>query len=203
MNRPNTAMAPALKPEDQTKEYFYGLDAESIRKGLLTHLEFTLAELPKHVDSEWEPYLSLALTVRDRLIERWSRTQDAYYANDAKRIYYMSLEFLMGRALTNSLITWALAARLRRPSTNSVTISKNSVKRSGMRVSAMAVLDDSLHAYWTRSPPGNCPRTGTVSDTNTASSISASPTDIKWRFPMPGCATATPGRFPALTIFSA
>jgi len=97
-------MAPALKPEDQAKEYFYGLDAESIRKGLLTHLEFTLAELPKHVDSEWEPYLSLALTVRDRLIERWSRTQDAYYANDAKRVYYMSLEFLMGRALTNSLI---------------------------------------------------------------------------------------------------
>ncbi|HMF89235.1 MAG TPA: glycogen/starch/alpha-glucan phosphorylase [Candidatus Angelobacter sp.] len=104
MTRLNPAMAPALKPEDQAKEYFYGLDAESIRKGLLTHLEFTLAELPKHVDSEWEPYLSLALTVRDRLIERWSRTQDAYYANDAKRVYYMSLEFLMGRALTNSLI---------------------------------------------------------------------------------------------------
>jgi len=97
-------MAPALKPEDQGKEYCFGLDAESIRKGLLTHLEFTLAELPKQVDSEWEPYLSLALTVRDRLIERWIRTQDAYYANDAKRLYYMSLEFLMGRALTNSLI---------------------------------------------------------------------------------------------------
>ena len=76
-------MAPAVKPEDLGREYFFGLDAESIRKGLLTHLEFTLAELPKQVDSEWEPYLSLALAVRDRLIERWSRTQDAYYANDA------------------------------------------------------------------------------------------------------------------------
>src|SRR5262245_37747973 len=104
MNRANISRAPALKPEDQTKDYFYGLDAKSIRNGMLTHLEFTLAELPKHVDSEWEPYLSLALAVRDRLIERWSRTQDAYYANDAKRIYYLSLEFLMGRALTNSLI---------------------------------------------------------------------------------------------------
>src|SRR6516162_10226180 len=105
MNRPSTAMAPALKPEDQRKEYFFGLDAESIRKGVVTHLECTLAELPKQVDSEWEPYLSLALTVRDRLIERWSRTQDTYYANDAKRLYYMSLEFLMGRALANSLIS--------------------------------------------------------------------------------------------------
>ena len=104
MTRPTTPMVPALKPEDQGKEYFFGLDAESIRRGLLSHLEFTLAELPKQVDSEWEPYLSLALTVRDRLIERWSRTQDAYYSNDAKRLYYMSLEFLMGRGLANSLI---------------------------------------------------------------------------------------------------
>jgi glycogen phosphorylase len=104
MTRPTTARAPALKPEDQGKEYCFGLGAESIRKSLLTHLEFTLAELPKQVDSEWEPYVSLALAVRDRLIERWSRTQEAYYARDAKRLYYMSLEFLMGRALANSLI---------------------------------------------------------------------------------------------------
>jgi glycogen phosphorylase len=56
------------------------------------------------VDSEWEPYVSLALTVRDRLIERWVRTQEAYYAHDAKRVYYLSLEFLMGRTLANSLL---------------------------------------------------------------------------------------------------
>src|SRR5215468_2193310 len=105
MTRATIRMAPAVKPEDLGREHFFGLDTESIRKDLLTHLEFTLAELPKQVDSEWEPYLSLALAVRDRLIERWSRTQDAYYANDAKRLYYMSLEFLMGRALANSLIS--------------------------------------------------------------------------------------------------
>ena len=99
-----TQTAPALRPEDLKKEYVYGLDAESIRRGFLTHLEFTLAELPKHVDSEWEPYVGLALTVRDRLIERWVRTHDAYYAHDAKRVYYLSLEFLMGRALGDSLV---------------------------------------------------------------------------------------------------
>src|SRR5262245_2747887 len=100
MVRPITRMAPVLKPEDRKQAHVYGLDAESIRRGFLTHLEFTLAELPEHVDTEWEPYLSLALTVRDRLIERWVRTQDAYYAHDAKRVYYLSLEFLMGRTLT-------------------------------------------------------------------------------------------------------
>jgi glycogen phosphorylase len=85
-----------------------GMDAESLKEGILRHLEFTLGELPRHVDSEWEPYVSVALAVRDRLMERWIRTQDAYYENDAKRVYYLSLEFLMGRTLGNSLVNLGL-----------------------------------------------------------------------------------------------
>jgi starch phosphorylase len=74
-----------------------GLDAASLGQSVLRHLEYTLAELPRHVDSDWEPYLALALTVRDRLIQRWIRTHDTYYEKDPKRIYYLSLEYLMGR----------------------------------------------------------------------------------------------------------
>jgi starch phosphorylase len=84
------------------------MDADSLKAGILSHLEYTLGELPKHVDSNWEPYLSVALAVRDRLMERWIRTQDAYYEHDAKRVYYMSLEFLMGRTLGNSLMNLGL-----------------------------------------------------------------------------------------------
>ena len=40
-----------------------GDDAQAIRRSILEHLQFTLAELPKHVDSKWEPYVSLALAV--------------------------------------------------------------------------------------------------------------------------------------------
>jgi starch phosphorylase len=83
-------------------------DAESVKRSMRHHLEYTLAELPGHVDSEWEPYVSLALSMRDRLLERWIRTQEAYYASDAKRVYYMSLEFLMGRTLGNSMINLGL-----------------------------------------------------------------------------------------------
>jgi glycogen phosphorylase len=85
-----------------------GMDAESLKRGLLGHLEYTLAELPQHVDSEWEPYVALALAVRDRMIARWVRTHDAYYRRDAKRVYYLSLEYLMGRTLGNSLINLGL-----------------------------------------------------------------------------------------------
>ena len=89
--------------EEQVKRHQLGLDSESLTVSFLNHLEFTLAELPEHVDTLWEPYYSLALAVRDRLIDRWTSTHEAYYDNDAKRLYYMSLEFLMGRTLVNSL----------------------------------------------------------------------------------------------------
>ena len=80
----------------------------SLKDGVLGHLQYTLAELPKHIDSDWEPYVALALAVRDRMIERWIRTHDAYYEQDAKRIYYLSLEYLIGRTLGNSLVNLGL-----------------------------------------------------------------------------------------------
>ncbi|RQW78343.1 MAG: glycogen/starch/alpha-glucan phosphorylase [Geobacter sp.] len=49
-------------------------------------------------------YKALALTVRDRLMERWRHTRYAYEESDCKRCYYLSLEFLMGRALNNALL---------------------------------------------------------------------------------------------------
>ena len=45
-----------------------------------------------------------ALAVRERLIERWMETMRSYYRADAKRVYYLSLEFLTGRLLANSLL---------------------------------------------------------------------------------------------------
>src|SRR5262249_43519390 len=85
-----------------------GSDPASLARSVLRHLEYTLAELPRHVDSDWEPYLAVALTVRDRLVQRWIRTHDTYYHQDPKRVYYLSLEYLMGRTLGNSLIAMGL-----------------------------------------------------------------------------------------------
>ena len=49
-------------------------------------------------------YKALALTVRDRLMDRWRRTRYAYIESNCKRGYYLSLEFLMGRTLGNALL---------------------------------------------------------------------------------------------------
>ncbi len=49
-------------------------------------------------------YFALAFAIRHRLIRKWLRTQHEYRRQDAKRIYYLSMEFLMGRLLGNMLI---------------------------------------------------------------------------------------------------
>jgi glycogen phosphorylase len=49
-------------------------------------------------------YRALALSIRDQVVERWFSTQEHYYKTDAKRVYYLSLEFLLGRSLVNNLI---------------------------------------------------------------------------------------------------
>src|SRR5258708_1188538 len=53
--------------------------------------------------TSFDRYVALALAVRDRLVLRWGQTQRAYYEHDAKRAYYLSAEFLLGRALINNL----------------------------------------------------------------------------------------------------
>ncbi len=49
-------------------------------------------------------YKALALTVRDRLMERWKKTRYTYIESQCKRGYYLSLEFLMGRTLGNAML---------------------------------------------------------------------------------------------------
>ncbi|MBJ6751147.1 glycogen/starch/alpha-glucan phosphorylase [Geomonas anaerohicana] len=74
-----------------------------IIKSFLEHLEYTLGK-DKYSATPYDRFNALAYAVRDYLVERWLDTQQAYYNSDNKRVYYMSMEFLMGRTLSNSLI---------------------------------------------------------------------------------------------------
>ena len=78
-------------------------DAKSLAISFAHHLKFSLAK-DEYSATPLDCLKSLALTVRDRLVERWIETQQTYYEKDAKRIYYLSMEFLIGRSLSNSLI---------------------------------------------------------------------------------------------------
>ncbi|MBJ6799114.1 glycogen/starch/alpha-glucan phosphorylase [Geomonas propionica] len=78
-----------------------------IIKSFLEHLEYTLGK-DKYSATAYDRFNALAYAVRDHLVERWLDTQQAYYNSDNKRVYYMSMEFLMGRTLSNSLINLGL-----------------------------------------------------------------------------------------------
>ncbi|XP_061525379.1 glycogen phosphorylase, muscle form-like [Phycodurus eques] len=71
------------------------------------HLHFTLAK-DRNVATKRDYYFALANTVRDHLVGRWIRTQQHYYETDPKRVYYLSLEFYMGRTLQNAMVNLAL-----------------------------------------------------------------------------------------------
>jgi len=47
---------------------------------------------------------ALSLAIRDRLMERWKATHKTYKNNDCRRGYYLSMEFLMGRTLSNAML---------------------------------------------------------------------------------------------------
>ena len=82
-------------------------DVETLKRSFLDHLQFSQAK-DEHTATSLDRYFAVAYAVRDRMMRRWIETQQAYYRNDAKRIYYLSLEFLMGRALENNLLNLGL-----------------------------------------------------------------------------------------------
>ena len=80
-----------------------GLDVPSIIDAFAHRMMYSIAK-DVHTASDFNVYQALAFAVLDRLMERWFQTQSAYYLQDAKRVYYLSLEFLMGRALGNNVL---------------------------------------------------------------------------------------------------
>ncbi len=91
-------------PRDGRRSTF----AESLKHNISDHITYTLA-LDKGAASDRDFYMSTAWAIRDRLAERWAATQQRYTDQDAKRVYYLSLEFLMGRTLGNAVINLDLS----------------------------------------------------------------------------------------------
>ena len=89
-----------------------GMDSQSITKGFRHYYSHTLGR-DKNCKSAHYPYKALSLTIRDRLMERWKNTRYAYEDSDCKRTYYLSLEFLMGRALSNCMLNLDLDESVR------------------------------------------------------------------------------------------
>ncbi|EER27180.1 glycogen phosphorylase, putative [Coccidioides posadasii C735 delta SOWgp] len=80
---------------------------EEFEKEVVRHVETTLARSLFNCD-ELAAYSGTALAFRDRLVIDWNKTQQRHTFADQKRVYYLSLEFLMGRALDNAMLNVGL-----------------------------------------------------------------------------------------------
>ena len=79
------------------------LSADLIQRSLQRHLAMTVGKNAiTATDRDW--FYAAAAVVRERMVERWMETMRSYYVQDRKRVYYLSMEFLMGRTLTNSML---------------------------------------------------------------------------------------------------
>jgi starch phosphorylase len=78
--------------------------AASLKNDILRHIEFTLGSDPQMPD-KYSCFMGLAYSIRDRLVGPWIKTQRSLYDTMAKRVYFLSLEFLPGRFLMNYLLS--------------------------------------------------------------------------------------------------
>jgi len=84
-----------------------GQSSDDLVKGIQRHFLRTLG-LSKVCISDHYKYQALSLTIRDRLMECWKDSKEAVQEANGKRTYYLSLEFLMGRALGNAVLNLGL-----------------------------------------------------------------------------------------------
>ena len=93
--------SPAATGEEATKL------VKELRHAFEHHLRRTLAK-DRYTATTRDRYYAFALAVRDRLIERWIPTQQMHHNRNVKRIYYLSLEFLIGRSLEHNVLNLRL-----------------------------------------------------------------------------------------------
>ena len=100
-----------LKVSTPTDELFelppIGMSGDDVAVDIRRHLGTLLGRDRRSVLSHY-PYQALVMAVRDRLMARWKLTRQSYENHDSRAVYYLSLEFLMGRALGNALMNLGL-----------------------------------------------------------------------------------------------
>ncbi|MFQ5636906.1 MAG: glycogen/starch/alpha-glucan phosphorylase [bacterium] len=83
------------------------LQSPDLQQSIKNHVKYSLGKNWPEA-TEKDIFRALSLTVREKLIDGMLATEARYQKKDAKRIYYLSMEFLMGRALGNNLFNLGL-----------------------------------------------------------------------------------------------
>ncbi|WP_159567445.1 glycogen phosphorylase [Budvicia diplopodorum] len=77
---------------------------ESLKTSIQEKLKFVIGKEPA-LATEHDWLNAISFVVRDRMVERWLRSTRAHISQSGRRVYYLSMEFLMGRTLSNALLS--------------------------------------------------------------------------------------------------
>ena len=160
------------------------------------HLLFDAVVDPSVASARDSASRPLARSVRDILAQRWIKTQRTYDQENPKRIYYLSMEFLIGRSLTNNVTNLMLhpSSKMRARGGRSTGSAWSS--RSLMPGSATAASDGWQRASSIRWRLCSFRRWGTACATSTACSVSRSRTAGSANIRTTGCAARIHGKCP-------
>src|SRR5664280_256725 len=92
----------SVRPANYLTKYDLPMDKESLKLGVANHVEYTQGK-DEFSATQLDYYMAAAYATRDRLFDRWNKTQQTYYRKDQRRVYYLSMEFLLGRLFEESL----------------------------------------------------------------------------------------------------
>jgi len=88
------------------------MDRAAIERSFASHVEYTLAK-DEYSVTQRDFFRAIALSVRDRIADRWNKTQQREFRNAERRVYYLSLEYLIGRLLEDAMLSLGVTGEAR------------------------------------------------------------------------------------------
>ncbi len=106
LKSPPSANGPIERPASPIRRY----GAEELKIAILGKLTYSVGKNTVAA-SQRDWFLAVAFATRDIVVERWIDSTNATYDGDHKRVYYLSLEFLIGRMLFDAMTNLGIVER--------------------------------------------------------------------------------------------